>query len=101
MTAGELGFLTFAAELNSRFVTRSGPSQSLELIEATRSDSTGQQFSLLFRGDAIQPLDQNTYSFQHPRLGRFEMFIVPIGRPAGTHCYYEAVFNRTFAHELS
>lgn len=95
ITAGELGFQSFAAELNSRFLTRSGPGQSLELVEATRKDSTAGHFSLLFRGDATQPLDQNTYRFEHARLGRFEMFIVPVGRPGETHCYYEAVFNRS------
>ena len=104
MSLGEIAFGTFAAQVHSRFLLRqaNGESQSLKLIEAemvsSADDVAGDQgverFSLLFRGDAARPLGQNTYSFEHARLGCFEMFIVPIGREDRNHCHYEAVFNR-------
>jgi hypothetical protein len=39
--------------------------------------STG--FSLSFNGTAPDPLPQDTYVFEHDRLGRFALFIVPAG----------------------
>ena len=100
----DIAFGTLAAQVHSRFLLRdtNGDSQSLKLIEAKLASGGGsvagdqgiERFSLLFQGDAANPLGQNTYSFEHARLGRFEMFIVPIGREDRNHCHYEAVFNR-------
>src|SRR5688572_30757314 len=74
-----LRFQTLAAEVNSMFMARntSGTRHSLRLVEAASTHTPGAHFSLLFRGDATQPLNQDTYSFEHARLGHFEMFIVP------------------------
>ena len=84
-------FKTFAHLVNSGFIAqKSGQSQALDLVEATGHRKS---FSLLFRGSAEAPLEQDTYSFEHERLGQFQMFIVPVGRPHGSGCYYEAVFN--------
>lgn len=90
--ADELGFGTFRALVNSRFTARQadGGAQALELV---RVDGDGRTFSLLFSGDIARRLDQDTYAFEHVELGRFEMFIVPVGRAEGSRCYYEAVFN--------
>ena len=96
----DLGYAAFAAQIRSRFVSRTsdGETQSLQLIEAVRDShgtpADGEKFSLLFRGDATRRLSQDTYRFEHARLGRFDMFIVPIGREARACCYYEAIFNR-------
>lgn len=52
-------------------------------------------FSLLFR--VVGPgddLPQNTYSFRHSRLGRLQVFIVPVGAAADAGRLHEAVFNR-------
>ncbi len=104
VSLADVAFETLAAQVTSRFLMRnaSGDTQSLELIgaEPTSGDDSlagegaVESFSLLFRGDTTSPLSQNTYYFEHARLGRFEMFIVPIGREDRNHCYYEAVFNR-------
>lgn len=83
------GFNTFAALLNSPFVAAS---QSLELVEVA---GAREAFAVLFRGDSTKPLPQDTYRFEHGRIGRFDLFIVPVGRSDQGHCYYEAVFNRT------
>jgi len=104
VSLANVAFGTLVALVNSTFVLRhtNGDAQALELIEAALApgsnslagDDGGESFSLFFRGDATRPLGQNSYAFDHSRIGRFEMFIVPIGREAGSHCYYEAVFNR-------
>ena len=104
VSLADIAFGTLTGQVNSRFVVRdpNGDAHSLELIQAKptpggdsfASDEGIEKFSLLFRGDAIRPLGQNTYAFEHARIGHFEMFIVPIGREDRGQCYYEAVFNR-------
>jgi hypothetical protein len=51
-----------------------------------------QAFSLVFRGQPAPVLPQRTYAFMHPRLGGFDLFIVPIG-PDREGMRYEAVFG--------
>ena len=50
-------------------------------------------FSLFFRGVHEYALTQGTYKFDHPKLGRFELFICPAGTSGGAN-QYEAIFNR-------
>ena len=55
-------------------------------------------FSLCFRGAPREFLPQTTYVLEQERLGRFELFIVPIGQEE--ECVrYQAVFNRLLAPE--
>lgn len=96
-----LDFPAFVAQLNSRFLLnpRHGAPQILELAEAEfipgpNPPGLVEQFSLRFLGLAAQALPQDTYQFEHPRLGRFELFIVPVGLAQGRYCRYEAAFNR-------
>ena len=82
-------------------ISAEGNSQKVKLQEVTdrsqavnTDDGTVQQesFSLLFRGSNAQPLVQSTYSFRHPGMGSFALFIVPVGKDdAGMQ--YEAVIN--------
>lgn len=100
----DVAFGTLAALVHSTFVVGDGTggAQALKLVEAELTlggdgfagAGRGESFSLCFRGDATRRLGQNTYSFDHSRIGRFEMFIVPIGREDQSGCFYEAVFNR-------
>ena len=101
----DVAFETLAAQVNAQFLLRNatGDTQALELTKAQLSpesgsggaeDGSNEKFSLLFRGDAIQPLGQNIYTFERAGIGRFEMFLVPVGCADRAHCYYEAVFNR-------
>ena len=51
-------------------------------------------FSLVFLGDATPGLQQGIHTFSHPALGRFDLFIVPLGPSrADARMQYEAVFN--------
>lgn len=99
-----------ATLLGSVFVVAAGGPlgpQALELVgveprsgavEPSASAAPGpgrwEAFSLCFRGDPGKALSQDTYRFEHARLGRFEMFIVPVDRPDAHGCSYEAVFHR-------
>jgi hypothetical protein len=49
-------------------------------------------FSILFRAGSGPVLPQSAYRIWNEKLGRMELFIVPI-RTDGADCYYEAVFG--------
>jgi len=86
---------TFAEHLNSTFRLHHQPATTeLELIEVSDGSTHGHiNFSLLFRGPQQPLLLQQIYPVEHDRLGRFDLFIVPVKRDAQA-LYYEAVFNR-------
>ena len=73
----------------------------LELAEVTPPRITAggpngaayENFALLFRGPADRILPQRIYQFESAALGRFELFIVPVGRDQ-TGTQYQATFNR-------
>jgi hypothetical protein len=103
----QLTYEAFAKCLNSTFILQreTEPGVTLELTDACQqqpsgldaaqaADASHQKFSLMFRGPQTAVLPQNTYTFEHGRLGRFEMFIVPVGVQNQTHGCYEAIFNR-------
>lgn len=49
-------------------------------------------FSLLFRVMTPDRFEQKTYTLEHPEIGKFDLFLVPIGREAdGYRC--EAIFT--------
>jgi hypothetical protein len=88
----QLRFGAFAAHAGSTFwvLQDRGPAIGLELAQATLQppvnpsqatapDAWNEKFSLVFRGLTNQALDADTHLFEHDRLGRFEMFITPIG----------------------
>jgi hypothetical protein len=99
----EPGFAEFAGQVNTFFRVQAGSNTiRLLLVEATpfspatpdTADAGNEKFTLRFRGPARPPLAQDTYRFDHPRLGRPFIFIVPHGGLDTTHCYYEAIFDR-------
>jgi len=54
-------------------------------------------FALVFLGPSFNPLRQDSYFFEHPKLGSFKLFIVPTGRG---HDTYTAVINRLDAAQI-
>jgi hypothetical protein len=88
---------TFAPYLNQifRLSLRAGD-LDLELIRADALDGDAEggrePFSLVFRGPGEPTLAQQIYPLDHEALGRFEIFLVPIGPDEQGRCY-EAVFN--------
>lgn len=107
LSLGRISLSDFAQHVGTTFrLARAGRSAvRLTLVEARpRPDpglapaaaiETGEhRFALLFRGPPAQRLEQSTYTFEHPVLGRLTMFIVPVLPEDGAHSYYEAIFNR-------
>jgi len=70
---------------------------TLELIEVSGLGGAGSQgrehFSLVFRGPAEPLLAQHLWPLEQETLGRFEVFLVPIGPDAEGRHRYEAVFT--------
>jgi hypothetical protein len=97
MTPDDLTYATFAARLRETFIVRLDSSTIVELTLVTASDvalpAVGERFSIIFSGPRERPLPQGTYTFDHPALGLFPLFIVPIG-VARDELHYEAVFTR-------
>ena len=84
---------TFKPLLHERFVLDAGDRRvDLELVDVTESAAPGAnrsaQFSIVFSGPSELILPQAIYELEHPELGAFELFLVPIA--AGR---YEAVFT--------
>ena len=104
MPLEQLDFETFAKLLKTNFRVWIDAQQAVELelseITPLRISSTGgkngpkyENFALMFRGPADRLLAQRIYLFESAQLGRFELFIVPVGRdPDGVR--YQATFNR-------
>lgn len=110
--SGRLNYAAFAAQLNTIFRVRlfSGQVVALQLIQARlapcRSSAPGrrppadahnERFSLVFRGPQHSPLPSAIHSFEHPRLGRFEIYFGEIGVRDNAGVRYEAVFNQPAA----
>jgi hypothetical protein len=97
-------FLTrsvLSGQLRTPFAVEGEKRLSLQLVEvgdlasAQAAGTVGSDlsFAALWSGPAGVPLPQRTYRLNHPQLGAFAIFLVPVGRP-GRVRYYEAVFNR-------
>jgi hypothetical protein len=71
-----------------------GSAIAVDLIEVSEADSGAgrRQFSLVFQGGPTPPLPQRIYAVEHERLGRIEIFLVPLG-PDGIGQRYQAVFT--------
>jgi len=71
----------------------------LELLEVSESidlkRSPGiEQFSLLFRGPRAPFYPQGIYTLAHEKLGKGELFIVPVGPDSQGMCY-QVVLSRS------
>jgi hypothetical protein len=87
----------FAENLNTAFTVQLGQYGAVEmdLVEVSELRAVARQriYSLLFRGPLEKQSPQGMYRFIHPRMGEFDLFIVPVSRePDGMR--YEAVFNK-------
>ena len=94
---------TYVALSDRRFrIRRGGIAHTIALREVTdlpraaaltkyrRSEDA---FGLLFDGPPGS--DQGTYTFEHPAIGRFRMFVTPVGRPWKVQTY-EAIVDRLY-----
>ena len=84
---------TFRPLLHERFALDAGDRRvDLELVDVTESAAPGAnrraQFSIVFSGPPDPVLPQAIYELEHPEIGAFDLFLVPVA--AGR---YEAVFT--------
>lgn len=87
----------FAEHLNTTFhlSVPGAASLPLELLEVSEKDPSAsvEQFSLVFRGPHTPLCPQGIYSVEHDKLGKFELFFVPLG-PDSTGMRYQVIFCR-------
>ena len=94
----ELTEKEFAKHLNTKFRVALEEPIDLELTEvkgylSRENEKSGmERFSAFFHGPREPFLLQRTYSFEHERMGAFDLFLVPINQDANG-VRYEAVFN--------
>lgn len=60
--------------------------------QPVRADDRRAPFSLIFQVPTSGALPQHIYALEHAKLGRMEIFLVPVGRDAG-NLLLEAIFN--------
>lgn len=87
---------TFTSYLNSVFQlqTVSGlVAVTLLKVDDMAPPNGGECFSLLFRGGSRE-LRQDTYTIEHPALGTFKLFLVPVGTDRNGAQGYLATINR-------
>ena len=96
----DLSLAKFAEQLKTKFRVRlsSGETVELELTEAEAARGKAahaqpESFSLLFDGPPKSLLNQNTYTFEHERLGAVDLFIVPVGNERGS-IQYQVIINQ-------
>lgn len=68
----------------------------VEQVSELKAIEGQESFSVYFRGPADRGVPQGTYPLENNRLGRLEIFIVPIARDEKGF-RYEALFNRLVA----
>lgn len=84
--------------MRTAFAVAVDRSDSVSLVLAEVQDKTppgfdSRQFSLIFEGPTNWLLPQRIYVLDHAVLGRFELFLVPIGRRESS-VLYEAFFSQ-------
>lgn len=94
--AGFAGFVgdTFRFEIAAgQFVeARLAEAHLLKHPQPLRADELRAPFSLIFQVSTSRALPQHIYALEHAKLGRMEIFLVPVGRDAG-NLLLEAIFN--------
>jgi hypothetical protein len=65
----------------------------VEQVSELKAAEGYESFSICFRGPGDRGVPQATYPLENDRLGRLEIFIVPIARDEKGY-RYEALFNR-------
>ena len=94
-----LNLETFTENLQTKFQASAedGPAVELEMVSAkdtgTDMEAGREQFAIVFRGPLDAFLNQRMYRMEHPRMGVFDLFLVPIRRDQDGF-YYEACFAR-------
>lgn len=65
----------------------------VKLVSAKAVAAKGESFSLIFRGPRHAEIAQQMSTLEHPLLGRFDLFVAPVGRGVKGQ-EFQAVVNR-------
>lgn len=86
----------FTEQLNSVFRADLGEGRSMDLLlfklDSGVSTPIQEAYSLMFRAPVDAPPAQNVYTLEHEKLGKMDLFLVPVKKKEDG-LYYEAVFN--------
>ena len=97
MTLAELNSRIFSECLHTPFQVEIPGAEPLTIelfaVEEKNYSPQLEQFSIMFHGPANRFLPQATYPVEHAKLGKFLLFLVPVGPDEHGMCY-QAVFNR-------
>ncbi len=91
----------FDEHLNTKFLVKleEGDSVNLELIKTEEKKNPGiESFSLIFKGLSNKVLYDDTYTFEHDKMGTFKLFISPYIQK-GDSIYYDVVFTKVIDYE--
>ena len=101
-----LMYETFLPHVNAKFrlLLDDAETVEMELVEATHITGAHSRvpnknglvqdvFSLMFHGPEDRILPQRSYPFEHEKIGRFELFLVPVEKLPGA-IRYQVIFNR-------
>ena len=98
MTLERLTIDDFRGRVGERFPARAqerGLALTLRTVDPLPrplGDKGREPFSLEFTDEADDHVPQQTVRVEHPDLGGFELFVVPLG-PSGDGMRYEAIFT--------
>lgn len=88
---------TFSEQLHTRFKVHAGNPDLLELelaeVNERPTSPKVELFSLIFHGPVAPRLPQSIHHLEHDKLGKFELFLTPVGLEED-RILYEAVFHR-------
>lgn len=95
--ADEFKKANFDPHLNTTFevhteAKKKVPFKLVKISDLSRDNIEG--FSLLFRGPQGEALPQKIYKLSHAKMGKQDIFIVPVLSQKTDGVYYEAVFSR-------
>ena len=94
----KLTIAEFQPRVGETFAATAGDGRKLSLKLAAvdelqgRPDADRVPFSLKFQDEAQDHVPQQTVAVEHPEMGSFDLFVVPLG-PVPEGMRYEAVFT--------
>lgn len=93
----------YAECLNQDFIVEFAPEYkvTMKLIEVSKEEERHRQksFSLTFGAPTDTPIDQRIFGIQNEKLGKFELFLVPVGREDHV-VLFQSVFNRLLPRQV-
>ena len=62
-------------------------------VSEPRTGRAGERFSLIFETEPLDGAESGLFDLEHPEIGTFQLFLVPLGRTKEGGFELEAVFS--------